>query len=168
MGATEYVDRVDDRDRVIGAVPRAEALRHGWLHRIAATVCRDPGGRILVYRRPGDAARYPDHHDVMFGGAVGAGESYAGAAARELHEELGVRAAVRPVVRFLCHGVLGSYWLAVHETTLTGPIDPDPREVAWHGWVAVPDLPALVGQRRFIPDGQQAFRRYALVSAGGA
>ncbi|MFI5911733.1 NUDIX domain-containing protein [Dactylosporangium sp. NPDC051541] len=156
----ELVERVDADDRVMAVVPRAEAIRNGWLHRIAATVCRDARGRILVYRRASDLSRYPSMYDVMFGGAVGAGESYRAAAARELAEELGVDAAVRPVVRFLCRGAAGSYWLTVCEAAITGRLRPDPREIAWHGWVRATALPALVRSRPFIADGQAAFARY--------
>src|SRR6185503_8752903 len=47
----ELVERVDERDRVIGVVERADAVRNGWLHRVATTVCRDASGRVLVCRR---------------------------------------------------------------------------------------------------------------------
>lgn len=48
----ELVEQVDDQDRVLGVVERGEAVRSGWLHRVATTVCRRPDGRILVHRRP--------------------------------------------------------------------------------------------------------------------
>ncbi|MGW1910201.1 hypothetical protein ACWCQS_05405, partial [Streptomyces sp. NPDC002076] len=48
----ELVERVDDQDRVWGVVvSRRQAIREGWLHRVAVTVCRDERGRILVHRR---------------------------------------------------------------------------------------------------------------------
>ncbi|MFI9848666.1 hypothetical protein ACIHFD_67525 [Nonomuraea sp. NPDC051941] len=47
---TELVERVDGQDRVLGVVDRDDAIRRGWLHRIATTVCRDELGRFLVYR----------------------------------------------------------------------------------------------------------------------
>ncbi|KPC90596.1 NTP pyrophosphohydrolase, partial [Streptomyces sp. NRRL F-6602] len=45
---TEWVDRVDEHDRVIGVVERGEAVRNGWPHRIAVTVCHRADGRYLV------------------------------------------------------------------------------------------------------------------------
>ncbi|MGW0199478.1 NUDIX domain-containing protein [Nonomuraea sp. NPDC003201] len=90
---------------------RDDAIRRGWLHRIATTVCRDELGRFLVYRRAGGLSGYPGYHEVAFGGAVDVGESYQAAASRELAEELGVDVPVREVVTFLCHGEIGSYWL---------------------------------------------------------
>jgi isopentenyldiphosphate isomerase len=156
----ELVERVDDQDRVLGVVDRGDAERHGWLHRIATSVCRNETGRFLVYRRAADLPRYPDYYEVTFGGAVKVGESYETAAARELAEELGIDAPVRLVLTFLCHGELGSYWLGVHEAVIAGPIDPDPREVAWYGWLSEAELREEIHRRPFIPDGQEAFRRY--------
>lgn len=90
----ELVERVDEEDRVIGVVDRGEAIEKGWLHRVATTVCRDPGGRILVHRRPESVSRFPGQYNWLVGGA----------AARELAEELGVFGASRLVFRFLCLG----------------------------------------------------------------
>ncbi|WP_067510610.1 NUDIX hydrolase [Actinoplanes sp. TFC3] len=161
---TELVERVDDQDRVLGVVRRDEAIRRGWLHRIATTVCRDEQGRFLVHRRGDALVRFPGYHEVTIGGAVAVGESYQQAAARELFEELGIRAVVRPVVTFLCRGELGSYWLGVHDAAVTGTPAPDRSVVAWTGWMTHPELQAAVKNRRFIPDGQEAFRRYLAAS----
>ncbi len=99
---SELVEHVDEHDRVLGVVERDEAVRQNRPHRIAATICRDREGRILVRRRAGTLSRFPGYYDVMVGGAVG--ESYEAVAARELTEELGVRAPVRFLFKFLCQG----------------------------------------------------------------
>ncbi|WP_199561946.1 phosphotransferase [Micromonospora deserti] len=130
---TELVKHVDDQDRVLGVVGRGAAVHHGWLHRISTSIWRDEDGRFLVYRRAERLPRFPGYYEVTFGGAVNVGESYQAAAARELAEELGVHVPVRFVLKFLCHGERGSYWLGIHEAVITGPVDPDPREVAWLG-----------------------------------
>lgn len=77
---SEPVDRVDEQDRVLGVVDRAEAIRRGWPHRVATIVCRDPAGRILVHRRPDDSSRFPGQYNWLLGGAAEPGESYAAAA----------------------------------------------------------------------------------------
>jgi 8-oxo-dGTP pyrophosphatase MutT (NUDIX family) len=159
-GVSELVERVDEQDRVVEVVDRGEAIRCGWLHRVATTVCRDGQRRVLVYRRAEGLSRFPGHYDVMFGGAVGIGEDYGVAAARELGEELGVDVPVRLVCKFLCRGVISPYWLGVHEAVLVGEIDADPREIAWHGWLTEAELAVAVRMWAFVPDGQEAFRRY--------
>lgn len=56
----ELVERLGDQDRVLaGVVSRRQAIREGWLHRVAVTVCRDERGRILVHRRSEQLSRFP-------------------------------------------------------------------------------------------------------------
>lgn len=82
----ELVERVDAQDRVLGAVSRWEAVREGWLHRLATVVCRDREGRYLVHRRAEQLTRFPGHYELGIGGAAGVGESCEQAPARELSE----------------------------------------------------------------------------------
>ncbi|MGW3042398.1 NUDIX hydrolase [Kitasatospora sp. NPDC001159] len=160
---SERVERVDEHDQVVGVVDRAEAIRRGWLHRVATTVCRDAAGRVLVYRRPDTVSRFAGHHDVMLGGAVRVGESYRAAAERELREELGLAVPVRHRFTFRCRGAIAPYWLGVHEAALPpGPLTVDPAEIAWHGWLTLPELAEAVRRWPFVPDGQLAFGRYLL------
>ncbi|MZF84086.1 NUDIX domain-containing protein [Streptomyces sp. SID5643] len=164
----EPVERVDERDRVLGVVDRDEAIRNGWPHRIATTVCRDPRGRVLVHRRPEHVSRFPGHYDWLIGGAVEVGESYEEAAARELAEELGVRARVRFVFKFLCRGAISPYWLGVHEAVVSEPLTPDPSAIAWHGWVSEAELGEALRTGLFVPDGVEALRRHPGLSAPSA
>ncbi|MFJ9946755.1 NUDIX hydrolase [Kitasatospora sp. NPDC091207] len=164
----EQVERVDEQDRVLAVVDRDEAIRNRWLHRIATTVCRDPAGRFLVHRRPDDASRFPGQYTWLVGGAVAAGESYASAAARELAEELGVRAEARFVLKFLCRGAISPYWLGLHEAVIVRAVTPDPSEIAWHAWLTRDELRTAVHGDSFVPDGREAFARYeALAGAAG-
>ncbi|MEU7717053.1 NUDIX hydrolase [Streptomyces tibetensis] len=156
----ELVERVDEQDRVVGVVDRDEAVRKGWLHRVATTVCRDARGRVLVHRRPEHVSRFPGHHDWLIGGGVAVGESYEEAAVRELAEELGVRAGVRFVFSFLCRGAISPYWLAVHEAVVPERLTPDPSEIAWHGWFSEAAFREVSRERLFVPDGLDALRRH--------
>lgn len=164
---SELVERVDEFDRVVGVVERREAIERKWLHRVAVTVCRDTAGRVLVHRRPEGVSRFPGQYDWLVGGAVEVGESYAEAAARELVEELGVRAPVRHVVTFLCRGVISPYWLAVHEAVVVGDLAPDPGEVAWWRWLTEEELRRAVRRWEFVADGVVALERYAAAGRSG-
>ncbi|MFF0205858.1 NUDIX hydrolase [Streptomyces sp. NPDC005017] len=161
----ELVDRVDERDVVLGVVDREEAVRSRWLHRIATVVCRDGEGRFLVHRRPAGMSRFPGQVNWMLGGAAGVGESYEEAAARELAEELGVIVRPRFVFKFLCDGVISPYWLAVHEAVITGPLRPDPEEIAWYAWVTESELADMAGREDFVADAREAFARYRALPA---
>ncbi|MFF0742959.1 NUDIX hydrolase [Streptomyces sp. NPDC004111] len=164
----ELVDRVDEQDEVLGAVSRREAQRRRWLHRIATIVCRDEEGRTLVHRRPAGAPRFAGQFNWMLGGGVDAGETYERAAARELAEELGVRASPRFVFKFRCEGVISPYWLGLHEVVVTGPVDPDPEEIGWHAWLTEPELAALVRHEEFVPDAREAYDRYRALRQRGS
>ncbi|MFG2812457.1 NUDIX hydrolase [Streptomyces sp. NPDC048410] len=156
----ELVERVDRHDRVLEVVTRRQATRKGWLHRIASTVCRDERGRFLVHRRSEQLSRFPGLHEVMVGGAVGVGESYEQAAARELAEELGIRVLPRLLFTFINRSGLSPHWLGVHEAVIPAAVTPDPDEVAWHGWLSESELHSALAGWRFTPDSHEAFGRY--------
>ncbi|WP_043638546.1 NUDIX hydrolase [Nonomuraea candida] len=156
----ELVERVDDLDRVVGVVDRGEAVRRGWLHRIATTICRDEAGRFLVSRRSDAHSRFPGHYDVLVGGATDVGESYEEAAARELAEELGVGAPVRFLFTFMCRRGISPIWVGVHEAVVTEPLSPDPSEIAWWSWMTETELAKAIDRWPFVPAGQEALRRY--------
>ncbi|WP_435283346.1 NUDIX hydrolase [Streptomyces koelreuteriae] len=164
---SELVERVDEQDRVLGVVERGEAIERRWLHRVATTVCRDPEGRILIHRRQEGVSRFPGQYNWLIGGAAEVGESYEEAAARELTEELGVRAPVRFVFKFLCDGLISPYWLGLHEAVVTEVLAPDPSEIAWCGWVTEGELRDAIGQWSFAEDGVEALRRYLAQSVPG-
>ncbi|MFJ8133323.1 NUDIX domain-containing protein [Streptomyces hydrogenans] len=156
----ELVERVDCQDRVLGVVTRRQAIREGWLHRIASTVCRDKHGRILVHRRSEQLSRFPGLYEVMVGGAVGVGESYEQAAGRELAEELRIRGLPRLLFTFINRSGLSPHWLGVHEAVIPGAVTRDPDEVAWHGWLTEAELHSALLEWRFTPDSHEAFSRY--------
>ncbi|MEU2561075.1 NUDIX domain-containing protein [Streptomyces longispororuber] len=159
-GVDELVERVDAQDRVLGVVRRWDAVREGWLHRVALVVCRDGQGRFLVHRRAEQLTRFPGHYELGVGGAAGVGESYEDAAVRELREELGAAATVRLRFRFLNRSGLSPHWLGVCDAVLAETGAPDPGEVAWHGWLTESEVRRALRQWTFTPDSQEVFGRY--------
>ncbi|TCJ33985.1 NUDIX domain-containing protein [Parafrankia sp. BMG5.11] len=158
---SELVEHVDGQDHVLGVVTRGDAVRQSLPHRIAATICRDGAGRILVLRRSERLTRFPGHYDVLVGGAVGVGESYEDAAARELTEELGLRLPVRFMFKFFHRDATGPVWMGVHEALVVNhPLAPDPEEISWHGWLTSAETDAVVNRPRFAPGGREAMYRY--------
>ncbi|MVO90519.1 NUDIX domain-containing protein [Streptomyces sp. p1417] len=156
----ELVECVDAQDRVLGVVSRWDAVREARLHRVGVVVCRDRRGRFLVHRRAEQLSRFPGHYELGVGGAAGVGESYEQAAARELSEELGVRAAVRFRFKFLNRAGLSPHWLGVCDAVLPEIGACDPGEVAWHTWLTEPELRRVLQQWTFTPDSQEIFGRY--------
>ncbi|MFG2884526.1 NUDIX hydrolase [Streptomyces sp. NPDC048297] len=164
---SELVEHVDEYDRVLGVVERDEAVRENWLHRIAATICRDREGRILVLRRAETLSRFPGHYDAMVGGAVDVGESYEEAAVRELAEELGIRVPVRFLFKFLFRKGISPIWLGVHEAVVSENLVPDSGEIDWCDWLTVAELREVLDERCFVPGGREALRQYLGSGSGG-
>ncbi|MFC8170756.1 NUDIX domain-containing protein [Streptomyces sp. NPDC057235] len=156
----ERVDYVDPRDRVVAQGGRTGGAPDGLLKRYAATVCADRAGRVLLYRRLPSARVYPDHYDVLIGGAVRTGEGYRAAALRELREELGWTEApgLTEAYRVRVDDPHGASFLAVHRWTADRPPRPDPREIAWCGFVA-PLTVVTGGYTPLVPAGAEAVRR---------
>ncbi|MFB7589975.1 NUDIX domain-containing protein [Streptomyces sp. NPDC056169] len=156
----ERVDYVDPGDRVVAQGRRATGTPSGLLRRYAATVCTDHAGRVLLYRRTTSAPAYPDHYDVLVGGAVRAGEAYLAAALRELREELGWVSApgLAEAYRIRVDDPHGACFLTVHRWTVNRAPRPDPAEIAWCGFVA--PLSILTGgYTPLVPAGAEAVRR---------
>jgi 8-oxo-dGTP pyrophosphatase MutT (NUDIX family) len=164
----ELVEQVDDQDRVLRVVERGEAIRSGWLHRVATTVCRRPDGRILVHRRPQTMSRFPGQYNWLVGGAVDVGESYEEAAARELAEELGVSASPQYVFKYLCRGAVSPYCMGIHEVVIEGEVVVDPSEIAWHEWLTPQEFLEARQRWSFVEDGVDALRLYLQRQQGTA
>ena len=149
----ELVDIVDDDDRVVGTVTRAE-MRAGRLqHRSVGVVVMSGEGRLLVHRRSAAKDIWPGWWDIAAGGVVAAGETYEEAARRELAEELGIAGVefellgqsrfVDDDVAELCRG-----YRVVHD----GPFTFDDGEIVEVRWVTLVELDTMRATHRFLPD----------------
>jgi isopentenyldiphosphate isomerase len=163
VSAEEILDVVDADDRVVGQLPRAEVYARRLTHRCAVVLVRDAAGAVFVHRRTDDKLTYPATYDMFVGGVVGAGESYADAAAREAAEELGVSTLDVPglVLRFRYDDpYAGSWWMAVYELRHDGPVHPQASEIAWHAWVTPAELDRMRAELPWTPDSAEAYLRW--------
>ncbi len=73
---------------------------------------------------------------------MSAGEGYAAAAARELEEELGIRAerALEPLFKLDASVDTGFEFVWVYRTTTTAAVHPDPVEILEGRWCAPTEL----------------------------
>ncbi|WP_327291849.1 NUDIX hydrolase [Streptomyces sp. NBC_01198] len=161
LSADEIIDVVDEQDRVVGQVRRAEAYARGLRHRAAFVLVRDGAGRIFVHRRTAHKLVFPSLYDLFVGGVLGAGESYDEAALREAEEELGVSGLPQPepLFRFLYAEGPHTWWSAVYQVRCDLPVSPQESEVAWHGFLTEEELAERLGQWQWVPDGLEAYRR---------
>lgn len=86
----DLIDRVDDADRVIGTVTRAEALATGAGFRTVHVLAIDPSGSILLQRIGSVDTRHPDRWGSSVAGYLHAGESPLAGARRRMAEEIGL------------------------------------------------------------------------------
>ncbi|MCB1211632.1 MAG: ribosomal RNA small subunit methyltransferase A [Verrucomicrobiales bacterium] len=89
--ATEMFDVVDENNQVVEQLPRGEVHARGLRHRAVHIFVINPRGDIYLQRRSHLKDVAPLKWDSSAAGHLDVGESYAAAALRELHEELGIR-----------------------------------------------------------------------------
>ena len=91
MHQEEWVDWVDEQNRVIAAVPRSQMRREHLPHRASYIFIIDSNSRLYVQRRTLTKDYCPGMLDACCGGVVQAGEAILPSALRELEEEMGIR-----------------------------------------------------------------------------
>lgn len=149
----ELVDIVDDADRVIATVTRAEMRARRLQHRSVGVAVMSTDGRLLIHRRSDDKDIWPGWWDIAAGGVVASGETYDDAARRELSEELGIMDGDLQYVgqaRFADEQLAALFHLyrVVHD----GPFSFDDGEIVEIRWVTLADLDAMRTTHRFVPD----------------
>jgi isopentenyl-diphosphate delta-isomerase len=97
--ADELFDVVDLEDRVIGQERRNVVHARGLAHRAVHIFVFNSRGQLLVQRRSALKDEFPLTYTSSASGHVGAGETYAECAPRELMEEIGLEAPLEWLVK---------------------------------------------------------------------
>lgn len=134
MARDEPVDVVDAYDRVVGSSTVGECLDRGLLHRAVAVVVSRPDGRVVLQQRSRRDAWHPGRWTLSCTGHVRKGESYHAAAARELEEEIGIRAELSFLKKCLLpamkEGTMTEReWVSLFAATSNSPVKIDPVEL---------------------------------------
>ncbi|ASJ71699.1 NUDIX hydrolase [Granulosicoccus antarcticus] len=90
----EWLDIVDENDKVVGKAPRDQVHREKHLHRSAHIALFNSEGQIFVQLRSMNKDNSAGLWDTSAAGHVDSGETYEACAVRELFEELGVQVSV--------------------------------------------------------------------------
>ncbi len=157
----EWVDVVDDDDRVIGRATRADMRARNLSHRAVYVFVHNSRHELFVHRRTLTKDVYPGFCDVTVGGVVAAGEEYDAAAARELAEELGVTGAPLARLGTIRYAdertrVRGVVYAARHD----GPFVLQAEEIASGGFVSLAEAERMTREERCCPDAIAVFRAY--------
>jgi 8-oxo-dGTP pyrophosphatase MutT (NUDIX family) len=153
-------DPDDAQGRVVGTAPRDRVRRENLPHAASAVLVRRSSGELFVHRRSDAKDVWPGQHDCAAGGVIGAGEDPAGAARRELAEELGIEGAeLRPLLRRWFRDDASWYLAFVYEAVWDSEVSFPDGEIAagwWErpevlyrrledpGWLFVPDTRAML------------------------
>ncbi len=149
----EFVDIVDEDDRVVRSVPRsemrAEVLRHRAVYIFVLDTART---HVLAHQRASNKDVWPSRWDLAVGGVLSAGERYAEAAPRELFEEVGIAAPLIDLgpIRFISSECLVNGWVYVCEHD--GPFTFTDGEVQQVEWIAMRGVDLALSEREWCAD----------------
>jgi 8-oxo-dGTP pyrophosphatase MutT (NUDIX family) len=162
MGAEdELVAIVDERNKVVGAVPRREMRAGNLPHRATYILVFNPRGELYVQKRTQSKDVFPGYYDVAAGGVVLAGENYEEGALRELEEELGIKGV--PLTRlfdFSYRDEAVKVWGAVFSCVYDGEMALQQEEIESGAFLAIGEVFRLAAIEPFTPDGLYVLQRY--------
>lgn len=146
----EIFDVVDSNDEVIRSAGRKEVHVERLMHRAVHVLVSDEQGRLLVQLRGFNKDCSPGLWDTSAGGHVASGENYAQAAARELHEELGIDGSggLDFVTKLPASEATGLEFVSVYQTTTSAIPILQQSEVAAAVWVTRDRLKAWIKRDR--------------------
>ncbi|MHA6492393.1 NUDIX hydrolase [Pseudomonas borbori] len=157
----ELIAWVDEQDRLLGGLPRAQLRDRGLIGRGTFILLFNSAGELCVHRRTLSKALYPGYWDVAAGGMVLSDESYAESAARELEEELGISGVeLREHQRFFFDQADNRLWCAVFSAVSDAPLRLQPEEVLEAAFMPVDQALRNAMHQPFCPDSLQALRHY--------
>jgi 8-oxo-dGTP pyrophosphatase MutT (NUDIX family) len=157
----EIVTIVDEKNHVVGAAPRSRMRADGLPHRATYILVFNDEGELFVQKRTAGKDIYPGYYDVATGGVVLAGESYEGAAERELAEELGITGVrLRGHFDFFYEDAGNRVWGRVFSCIYNGDVTLQEEEVESGAFHAVPEILEISRKRLFTPDGLYVLQRF--------
>jgi isopentenyl-diphosphate Delta-isomerase len=141
----EILEVFDRRNRLIGQAARGTIHRFGLRHRAVHIFVFNNSGELYLQLREEHKDQYPGHWDTSAAGHVSPGESFAAAAARELAEELGIRAELTRLAEVpACPQTGWEHVVLFQCRTAVEPL-PNPEEIAKGGFFTLEDIDRMLG-----------------------
>jgi len=119
--SSEHFAVVDGADRVVGEAPRGKVHGDNLRHRAVHILLFNRQNDLFLQKRSRLKDRHPCVWDSSAAGHVDAGEDYDEAAARELHEELGITAMLSRVVKLPASERTGQEFIWLYKGNHDGP-----------------------------------------------
>ena len=151
----EIVDKISEKDEVIGTMTRDEVISKNLLHRGVIILVFNAGGDLYVQKRSQSKKICPGKYDVSAGGAVLSGEAYEDAANREFEEELGITAPLVFVRKIKykddCTNYIGHVYCIMYEDE----IKPNPDEIESGKFISESDLARMMDDDDFSKEAKK-------------
>jgi len=157
LPAEEEVDIVNEHDRVTGSSTLGECLDGGLLHRAVAVLLIRSTGKLVLQQRSKRDLWHPGLWTLSSTGHVKKGETYDAAAVRELEEELGVKAKLGTVKKYLIPpihsaGLTEHEWVTFYVARTDWPCRIDDAELEGVKEVNEPELRRMLDDGSMTPD----------------
>lgn len=143
----EVFDVVDAEDRIIGQNSRFEVHRQKLRHRAVHVFVLNKAGELFLQKRSRWKDVCPLKWDSSAAGHVNTGRDYEETALRELQEELGIEAGVRPVAKISPCEETGHEFVFLFESDHSGPFELPPSEVECGEWFTYSQINEWTVQR---------------------
>jgi isopentenyldiphosphate isomerase len=126
----DYLDVVDEDDRVIGRETREKTHSSGLWHRGVHVLIFNSKERLILQMRSAIKDKCPNHYDCSVSEHVEEGEAYEDAAIRGLGEELGITdAKLKKILKFrMNYGPNDNMISELYECQHDGPVRIDKYE----------------------------------------
>ena len=145
----EIFDVVNERDEVVGQMPRREVHRLGLRHRAVHVLVFNARGELFLQQRSLLKDNWPGVWDSSASGHLDTGETYDAGALREVREEIGLSLAAVPARLFkLAAGAeTGMEFCWVYRAEHEGPFTLQEAEVRGGGWFTVEAIDDWIARR---------------------
>ncbi len=132
----EIFDIVNERDEVIGRLPRPVVHRDGHKHRAVHVLVFGSDGRIFLQKRSMTKDTFPGAWDSSASGHLDCGEDYDACAVREAREEIGLILSEPPrrLFKIAACSETGQEFVWVYQLQSDGPFVLHPEEIERGQW----------------------------------
>jgi isopentenyl-diphosphate delta-isomerase type 1 len=134
----EIFDVVNERDEVVGQLPRRIVHANGHRHRAVHVLVFNSRGQVFLQKRSMTKDTFPGAWDSSASGHLDCGEDYDACAVRELREELGLTlsAAPRRLFKIAACAETQREFVWVYRCQSDGPMMLHPEEIDRGDWFA--------------------------------
>lgn len=163
---TELFYHVDEQDKEIGSITRAEAHDGSFkIHRaVSILVFNSDNTKILLQKRSQTKDTNPGFWTISASGHVTFGENYEQAARKELFEEIGVQSEIVPLTKIFTVDDLyqEKEWDMIFQTFVDENtiFHLHPQEVDRVQWIALTQLEEFLQKNQFTNCGKQVISAF--------